>query len=85
MSRIENTGQIKPGYSVKAATNSEEKVGNGSDFASMLTKYKKNAGEPMLPPGLEPRRKAFRKGLDLLPRPDAGRRKMEYKKGGNSL
>lgn len=43
MSRIENTGQIKPGYSVKAATNSEEKVGNGSDFASMLTKYQKKA------------------------------------------
>ena len=45
MSRIENTGQIKPGYSVKAATNSEEKVGNGSDFASMLTKYKKKAAQ----------------------------------------
>ena len=45
MSRIENTGQIKPGYSVKAATNSEEKVGNGSDFASMLTKYKKRAAQ----------------------------------------
>ena len=45
MSRIENTGQIKPGYSVKAATNSEEKVGNGSDFASMLTKYQKKAAQ----------------------------------------
>ena len=41
MNRIENTGQIKTGYSVKSGTNSEEKVGNGSDFASMLTKYKK--------------------------------------------
>ena len=37
--------KIKPGYSVKAATNSEEKVGNGSDFASMLTKYKKKAAQ----------------------------------------
>ena len=45
MSRMENTGQIKPGYSVKAATNSEEKVGNGSDFASMLTKYQKKAAQ----------------------------------------
>ena len=45
MSRIENTGQIKPGYSVKSGTNSEEKVGNGSDFASMLTKYKKKAAQ----------------------------------------
>jgi hypothetical protein len=45
LSRIENTGQIKPGYSVKAATNSEEKVGNGSDFASMLTKYQKKAAQ----------------------------------------
>lgn len=45
MSRIENTGQIKPGYSVKAATNPEEKVGNGSDFASMLTKYQKKAAQ----------------------------------------
>lgn len=45
MSRIENTGQIKPGYSVKAATNSEEKVGNGSDFVSMLTKYQKKAAQ----------------------------------------
>ena len=45
MSRIENTGQIKPGYSAKAATNSEEKVENGADFASMLTKYKKKAAQ----------------------------------------
>ena len=45
MSRIENTGQIKTGYSVKSGTNSEEKVGNGSDFASMLTKYKKKAAQ----------------------------------------
>ena len=40
----------------------------------------KNAGEPMLPPGLEPRRKAFRKGLDLLPRPDADRKKWNIKR-----
>ena len=45
MSRIENTGQVKTGYSVKSGTNSEEKVGNGSDFASMLTKYKKKAAQ----------------------------------------
>ena len=45
MSRIENTGQIKTGYSVKSGTNSEEKVGNGSDFASMLTKYQKKAAQ----------------------------------------
>ena len=45
MNRIENTGQIKTGYSVKSGTNSEEKVGNGSDFASMLTKYKKKAAQ----------------------------------------
>ena len=45
MNRIENTGQVKTGYSVKSGTNSEEKVGNGSDFASMLTKYKKKAAQ----------------------------------------
>ena len=45
MSRIENTSQIKTGYSVKSGTNPEEKVENGSDFASMLTKYKKKAAE----------------------------------------
>ena len=45
MSRIENTGQIKPGYSVKSGMNPEEKVENGSDFASMLTKYKKKAAQ----------------------------------------
>jgi len=45
LNRIENTGQIKTGYSVKSGTNSEEKVGNGSDFASMLTKYKKKAAQ----------------------------------------
>ena len=45
MNRIENTGQIKTGYSVKSGTNSEEKVGNGSDFASMLKKYKKKAAQ----------------------------------------
>ena len=45
MNRIENTGQIKTGYSVKSGTNPEEKVGNGSDFASMLTKYKKKAAQ----------------------------------------
>ena len=45
MSRIENTGQVKTGYSVKSGTNSEEKVGNGSDFASMLTKYQKKAAQ----------------------------------------
>ena len=45
MNRIENTGQIKTGYSVKSGTNSEEKVENGSDFASMLTKYKKKAAQ----------------------------------------
>ena len=45
MSRIENTGQIKTGYSVKSGTNSEEKVENGSDFASMLTKYQKKAAQ----------------------------------------
>ena len=45
MNRIENTGQIKTGYSVKSGTNSEEKVGNESDFASMLTKYKKKAAQ----------------------------------------
>ena len=45
MNRIENAGQIKTGYSVKSGTNSEEKVGNGSDFASMLTKYKKKAAQ----------------------------------------
>ena len=45
MSRIENTGQIKTGYSVKSGTNSEEKEGNGSDFASMLTKYQKKAAQ----------------------------------------
>ena len=45
MSRIENTGQIKTGYSVKSDTNPEEKVENGSDFASMLTKYKKKAAQ----------------------------------------
>ena len=45
MSRIENTSQIKTGYSVKSGTNPEEKVENGSDFASMLTKYKKKAAQ----------------------------------------
>ena len=45
MSRIENTGQIKTGYSVKSGMNSEEKVENGSDFASMLTKYQKKAAQ----------------------------------------
>ena len=45
MNRIENAGQVKTGYSVKSGTNSEEKVGNGSDFASMLTKYKKRAAQ----------------------------------------
>ena len=45
MNRIENTGQIKTGYSVKSGTNSEEKVENGSDFASMLTKYQKKAAQ----------------------------------------
>ena len=45
MSRIENTGQIKTGYSVKSGTNPEEKVENGSDFASMLTKYKKKEAQ----------------------------------------
>lgn len=45
MNRIENAGQVKTGYSVKSGTNSEEKVGNGSDFASMLTKYKKKAAQ----------------------------------------
>ena len=45
MSRIENTGPIKTGYSVKSGTNPEEKVENGSDFASMLTKYKKKAAQ----------------------------------------
>ena len=45
----------------------------------------KNAGEPMLPLVLEPKRKAFYGDLDFLPRPDAGRRGMERKKGGNSL
>ena len=45
MNRIENTAQIKTGYSVKSGTNPEEKVENGSDFASMLTKYKKKAAQ----------------------------------------
>ena len=45
MNRIENAGQVKTGYSVKSGTNSEEKVGNGSDFASMLTKYQKKAAQ----------------------------------------
>lgn len=45
MSRIENTSQIKTGYSVKSGTNPEEKVENRSDFASMLTKYKKKAAQ----------------------------------------
>ena len=45
MNRIENTGQIKTGYSVKSGTNPEEKVENGSDFASMLTKYQKKAAQ----------------------------------------
>ena len=45
----------------------------------------KNAGEPMLPLILEPKRKAFYGDLDFLPRPDAGGREMERKKGGNSL
>lgn len=45
MNRIENTGQIKTGYSVKSGTNPEEKVENGSNFASMLTKYKKKAAQ----------------------------------------
>ena len=45
MSRIENTGQIKTGYSVKSGTNPEEIVENGADFASMLTKYKKKAAQ----------------------------------------
>ena len=45
MSRIENTGQIKTGYSVKSGTNPEEKVENGSDFASMLTKYQKKVAQ----------------------------------------
>ena len=45
MNRIENTGQIKTGYSVKSGTNPEEKVENGADFASMLTKYKKKAAQ----------------------------------------
>ena len=45
MSRIENTGQIKTGYSVKSGTNPEEIVENGSDFASMLTKYPKKAAQ----------------------------------------
>ena len=45
MNRIENTGQIKTGYSVKSGMNPEEKVENGSDFASMLTKYQKKAAQ----------------------------------------
>ena len=45
MNRIENAGQVKTGYSVKSGTNPEEKVENGSDFASMLTKYKKRAAQ----------------------------------------
>ena len=45
LNRIENAGQVKTGYSVKSGTNSEEKVGNGSDFASMLTKYQKKAAQ----------------------------------------
>ena len=45
MNRIENAGQVKTGYSVKSGTNSEEKVENGSDFASMLTKYQKKAAQ----------------------------------------
>ena len=45
MNRIDNAGQVKTGYSAKSGTNSEEKVGNGSDFASMLTKYKKKAAQ----------------------------------------
>jgi hypothetical protein len=45
LNRIENTGQIKTGYSVKSGMNPEEKVENGSDFASMLTKYKKKAAQ----------------------------------------
>ena len=45
MNRIENAGQVKTGYSVKSGTNPEEKVENGSDFASMLTKYKKKAAQ----------------------------------------
>ena len=45
MNRIENTGQIKTGYSVKSGTNPEEKVEKGSDFAAMLTKYKKKAAQ----------------------------------------
>ena len=34
----------------------------------------------MLPPGLEPKRKAFYGGLDFLPWPDAGGREMGYKR-----
>ena len=34
----------------------------------------KNAGEPMLPLVLEPKRKAFYGDLDFLPRPDADRK-----------
>ena len=45
MNRIDNAGQVKTGYSAKSGTNSEEKVGNGSHFASMLTKYKKKAAQ----------------------------------------
>ena len=30
---------------MKSGTNPEEKVENGSDFASMLTKYKKKAAQ----------------------------------------
>jgi len=45
LNRIENTGQIKTGYSVKSGMNPEEKVENGSDFASMLTKYQKKAAQ----------------------------------------
>ena len=45
LNRIENAGQVKTGYSVKSGTNPEEKVENGSDFASMLTKYQKKAAQ----------------------------------------
>ena len=34
----------------------------------------------MLPPGLEPKRKAFYGDLDFLPRPDADRKKWNIKR-----
>lgn len=45
MSKIENTSQIKAGYTVKTNTNSGKKTDDVTDFASMLTKCQGKTGQ----------------------------------------